>query len=105
MSNKANRHGRAIGQTVTGNPTVVGPAAGTAAVKAFDLEAATTGIVDHGDAEELGFDPITNTIEAGSRAGHYPGGSPITISLTADRETGRLLGASMVGKEGGRPPD
>ncbi len=96
----ANRHGRAIGQTVTGNPTVVGPAAGTAAVKAFDLEAATTGIVDHGDAEELGFNPITNTIEAGSRAGYYPGGSPITISLTADRETGRLLGASMVGKEG-----
>jgi NADPH-dependent 2,4-dienoyl-CoA reductase/sulfur reductase-like enzyme len=96
----ANRHGRAIGQTVAGDPTLVGPAAGTAAVKAFDLEAATTGIVDHDDAREFGFDPITNTIEAGSRAGYYPGGSPITISLTADRESGRLLGASMVGREG-----
>ncbi len=63
----ANRYGRAIGQTVAGNPTPVGPATGTAAVKAFDLEAATTGIVDHDDAEELGFDPITNTIEVGSR--------------------------------------
>lgn len=96
----ANRHGRAIGQTVAGDPTVVGPAAGTAAVKAFDLEAATTGLMDHDDAHELGFNPITNTIEADSRAGYYPGGSPITISLTADRESGRLLGASMVGKEG-----
>jgi NADPH-dependent 2,4-dienoyl-CoA reductase/sulfur reductase-like enzyme len=96
----ANRHGRAIGQTVAGDPTVVGPAAGTAAVKAFDLEAATTGVIDHDNARELGFDPITNTIEANSRAGYYPGGSPITISLTADRESGRLLGASMVGKEG-----
>lgn len=67
----ANRHGRTIGQTVAGDPTPVGPAAGTAAVKAFDLEAATTGFVDHGDAEELGFDPITTTIEAGSRAGYY----------------------------------
>lgn len=96
----ANRHGRAIGQTVAGDPTPVGPAAGTAAVKAFDLEAATTGIIDNDTARELEFDPITNTIEAGSRAGYYPGGSPITISLTADRESGRLLGASMVGKEG-----
>jgi NADPH-dependent 2,4-dienoyl-CoA reductase/sulfur reductase-like enzyme len=96
----ANRHGRAIGQTVAGDPTPVGPAAGTAAVKAFDLEAATTGVINHDNARELGFDPITNTIEAGSRAGYYPGGSPITISLTADRESGRLLGASMVGKEG-----
>jgi NADPH-dependent 2,4-dienoyl-CoA reductase/sulfur reductase-like enzyme len=96
----ANRHGRAIGQTVAGDPTVVGPAAGTAAVKAFDLEAATTGVIDHENARELGFDPITNTIEADSRAGYYPGGSAIMISLTADRESGRLLGASMVGKEG-----
>jgi NADPH-dependent 2,4-dienoyl-CoA reductase/sulfur reductase-like enzyme len=96
----ANRHGRAIGQTVTGDPTVVGPAAGTAAVKAFDLEAATTGVIDHDTARELGFDPVTNTIEADSRAGYYPGGSPITISLTADHKTGRLLGASMVGMEG-----
>lgn len=68
----ANRHGRAIGQTVTGDPTVVGPAAGTAAVKAFDLEAATTGVIDHDNARELEFDPITNTIEANSRAGYYP---------------------------------
>ena len=38
----ANRAGRAIGATVAGDPTPVGDIAGTAAVKAFDAEAAAT---------------------------------------------------------------
>lgn len=36
----ANRHGRAIGQTIAGNPTEGGTIAGTAAIKAFTVEAA-----------------------------------------------------------------
>ncbi|WP_458208296.1 FAD-dependent oxidoreductase [Haladaptatus sp. NG-SE-30] len=96
----ANRAGRAVGQTVTGTPTPVGDIVGTAVVKVFDLEVARTGIIDHEVARTAGFDPISQLITAGSRAHYYPGGSPITVRLTADRETGRLLGASMVGEEG-----
>lgn len=96
----ANRAGRAIGQTVTGEPTPVGDIVGTAVVKAFDLEVARTGIIDHEIAEAAGFDPVSQVIEQESRAHYYPGGSPITVRLTADRESGRLLGASMVGHEG-----
>lgn len=96
----ANRAGRAIGQTVTGTPTPVGPIAGTAVVKAFDLEAARTGIIDGDRAAEAGFDPVSVSITTRSRAGYYPGGSPIEISLVADAESNRVLGASMVGKEG-----
>jgi NADPH-dependent 2,4-dienoyl-CoA reductase/sulfur reductase-like enzyme len=96
----ANRAGRAIGQTVTGSPTSVGPIAGTAAVKAFDLEAARTGLIDPERAQDAGFDPVSRTITAESRAGYYPGGSEIDITLLADAETKRLLGAGMVGEEG-----
>ncbi|GKZ13200.1 FAD-dependent oxidoreductase [Haladaptatus sp. T7] len=96
----ANRAGRAIGQTVTGTPTPVGDIVGTAVVKVFDLEAARTGVIDHEIAEAAGYDPVSQVIEQGSRAHYYPGGSPITVRLTADRESGRLLGASMVGREG-----
>lgn len=96
----ANRSGRAIGQTVAGSPKPVGSIAGTSAVKAFDLEVARTGIVDHKRAEKADFDPITETITSQSRAHYYPEGHPITISLTADRKSGKLLGASIVGKEG-----
>ncbi|MFB6093712.1 MAG: FAD-dependent oxidoreductase [Halanaeroarchaeum sp.] len=96
----ANRAGRAIGQTVTGDPTPTGPIAGTAVVKAFDLEAGRTGITDEERAREAGFDPVSVSITSKSRAGYYPGGSAVEIALTADRESGRVIGASMVGEEG-----
>jgi len=96
----ANRAGRAIGQTLAGDPTPTGPIAGTAVLKAFDLEVARTGLIDAERAAEAGFDPASVTITAGSRAHYYPGSEDIQITLVGDRETGRLLGASMVGREG-----
>ncbi|MEF8843562.1 MAG: FAD-dependent oxidoreductase [Haloarculaceae archaeon] len=96
----ANRAGRAIGRTVAGDPTPTGEIAGTAVLKAFDLEVARTGVIDQGRAREAGFDPVSVFIDAESRAHYYPGGSPIGIGMVADRGTGRLLGASMVGREG-----
>ncbi|KPN28908.1 coenzyme A disulfide reductase [Halolamina pelagica] len=96
----ANRAGRAIGQTLAGEPTPVGEIAGTAAVKAFDLEVARTGLVDEEQAREAGFDPVSVTITTPSRAHYYPGGSEIEITILGDRETGRVLGASMAGREG-----
>ncbi|MEF8806947.1 FAD-dependent oxidoreductase [Natronomonas sp.] len=96
----ANRAGRAIGETVTGSPTPVGDIAGTAIVKAFDLGAARTGIIDEERAREAGFDPVSVTISASSRAHYYPGGSELTVTLVADRDSERVLGASLVGEEG-----
>jgi NADPH-dependent 2,4-dienoyl-CoA reductase/sulfur reductase-like enzyme len=96
----ANRHGRAVGKTVAGDPTEGGGVAGTAAVKAFQVEAARTGVLDHGVAREAGFDPVTETIDARSRAGYYPEGGTVRVTLTADRESGRVLGASLVSEYG-----
>ncbi|WP_335998791.1 FAD-dependent oxidoreductase [Halorientalis halophila] len=96
----ANREGRAIGQTLAGDPTPVGEIAGTAAVKAFDLEVARTGVIDEDAAREAGFEPVSVTITAPSRAHYYPGGSEIQFTIVGDRESGRVLGASMVGREG-----
>lgn len=96
----ANRHGRAIGATLAGKRTRTGPVAGTAALKAFDLEVARTGIVDPERAAEAGFDPVRKTLELPSRAHYYPGGTELTVTLVADDDSGRLLGASMVGEEG-----
>ncbi|MFC3476417.1 FAD-dependent oxidoreductase [Halobacterium litoreum] len=95
----ANRAGRAIGQTVAGDPEPVGDIAGTAVVKAFDEECGRTGILDHERARDAGFDPVSETVTAGSRSGYYPGNAETTVTLTADRETGRLLGGSIVGTD------
>ena len=95
----ANRAGRAIGATVAGDPTPVGDIAGTAAVKAFDMEAARVGILDHDAAVEAGFDPVSETVTAGSRSGYYPGAAETDVTLVADRGTRRLLGGSIVGTD------
>ncbi|NHX37214.1 MULTISPECIES: FAD-dependent oxidoreductase [Halolamina] len=95
----ANRAGRAVGQTVAGTPTPVGDIAGTAVVKAFEMECGRTGILDHDHAREAGFDPVSETVTAGSRSGYYPGGAETTVTLTADRKTGRLLGGSIAGED------
>jgi NADPH-dependent 2,4-dienoyl-CoA reductase/sulfur reductase-like enzyme len=95
----ANRAGRAIGATVAGQPTPVGDIAGTAVVKAFDQECGRTGILDHDRAREAGFDPVSETVTAGSRSGYYPGNAETVVTLTADRESGRVLGGSIVGTD------
>ena len=40
------------------------------------------------------------TIESTTRAGYYPGTAPIRVKLLAERRSGRLLGAQIVGEEG-----
>ncbi len=93
----ANRAGRAIGRSIAGDPTPVGEIAGTAVLKAFDLGCGRAGILDHRRAREAGFDPVSETVTAGSRSGYYPGAAETTVTLLADRETGQLLGGATVG--------
>ncbi|WP_269048191.1 hypothetical protein [Paenarthrobacter sp. Z7-10] len=47
-----------------------------------------------------GFDPVTAVVDSTTRAGYYPGAKPIRTKLVAERGTGRLLGAQIVGEEG-----
>jgi NADPH-dependent 2,4-dienoyl-CoA reductase/sulfur reductase-like enzyme len=101
----ANRAGRAIGRTVAGSPTPVGGTAGTAIVKAFDLGAARTGVVDVERAGEAGFEPVSTTVSAPTRAHYYPGATELTVTLLADGESGALLGGSVVGAEGAKRID
>ena len=96
----ANRHGRSIGRTVGGQPTLLAPVAGTALLKVFQLEVARTGITDPEVARKHKFNPIKVTVDSHSRASYYPASKPIKISLLADRGSSRILGASMVGEEG-----
>ena len=95
----ANRAGRAIGQTVAGDPEPVGAIAGTAVVKAFELECGRAGLLDPERARAEGFDPVSETITAGSRSGYYPGGADTTVTLLADRASGRVLGGALVGED------
>jgi NADPH-dependent 2,4-dienoyl-CoA reductase/sulfur reductase-like enzyme len=74
-------------------------AVGTTVTKVFDLEISRTGLSLR-EAKRLGFDAITSTITADSRVRTYPGNENITITLILDKQSKRLLGAEMGGKEG-----
>jgi NADPH-dependent 2,4-dienoyl-CoA reductase/sulfur reductase-like enzyme len=43
---------------------------------------------------------VSVTVQSTTRAGYYPGTTPITVKMIAERGTGRLLGAQLVGREG-----
>ena len=68
----------------------------TGVFKVFDLAVAKTGLSEE-EAHGVGFEVVTASVESASKAGYYPGGESTFIKLTADGETGRLLGAEVIG--------
>jgi pyruvate/2-oxoglutarate dehydrogenase complex dihydrolipoamide dehydrogenase (E3) component len=65
-------------------------------VKIFDQAAARTGL-RHDEAAAAGFDPITVQSEADDHKAYYPGSHRITMRVTGDRASGRLLGMQLFG--------
>jgi NADPH-dependent 2,4-dienoyl-CoA reductase/sulfur reductase-like enzyme len=99
LGTHANKHGQVIGSGVGGGYATFPGVVGTAVSKVCDLEIARTGLREK-DARAEGLQFVTVTIESTSRAGYYPGASLMTVKMTAERGTGRLLGVQIVGREG-----
>jgi NADPH-dependent 2,4-dienoyl-CoA reductase/sulfur reductase-like enzyme len=99
LGTHANKHGRVIGTNVAGRHATFPGVVGTAVSKVCDLEIARTGLRES-DAEAAGIEYVAVTIESSTRAGYYPGAQEMTVKMLAERETGRLLGAQIVGREG-----
>ncbi len=96
LGSTANKHGRVIGDNVTGGKSKFPGVIGTTIFKVFDLNVARTGLTEK-QAKELGYEVITALCPGPDRAHFMPGQRPIRIKLIADAKTGRLLGAQMVG--------
>jgi len=96
---RANRAGWAVADNVTGGNVELPGIMGTAVFKVLDLEVARTGL-SFEEASSEGYDVVQEMTKSRSRAHSHPGNQTIFINLVADRGTGKLLGASMVGKEG-----
>jgi len=96
---RANRAGWAAADHLCGKPVDVAGVAGTAVFKVFDLQVARTGLTIK-EATAAGFDAVSVTIATRSRAHAHPGSSRIQVQMVGDSQSGRLLGAQMVGREG-----
>ncbi|MFJ4514727.1 FAD-dependent oxidoreductase [Streptomyces sp. NPDC088816] len=99
LGTHANKHGQVIGTNVGGGYATFPGVVGTAVSKVCDLEIARTGLREK-DAHRVGLRFVTATVESTSRAGYYPGASPMAVKMIAERRTGRLLGVQIVGREG-----
>ncbi|NIR52216.1 FAD-dependent oxidoreductase [candidate division KSB1 bacterium] len=95
----ANKQGRVAGENIGGGTATFNGVVGTSVFKTFGLEVARTGL-NVKQARDLGYAVDSVHITDNSKAGYYPGSSPITITVVFDQRSGRLLGAQMVGKEG-----
>jgi NADPH-dependent 2,4-dienoyl-CoA reductase/sulfur reductase-like enzyme len=99
MATSANKGGRIAGENMAGAQTKFPGILGTSVAKVFDYTIAQTGLTEKqaGQSEKLG-DTETTTITGGNRAHYYPGSKPMTVKLVVQKNSGRLLGAQMIGK-------
>jgi len=95
----ASRAGWVAGTNAAGGRARFEGALRSVAVKVFECEAVRVGLSET-EALEAGLKPVSQTIIAQSRVGMMPGSKKLTVTLTADRGSGRLLGGTLFGEEG-----
>lgn len=96
LGTTAHKQGRVAGENMQGAGREFPGCLGTQVVKVFDRIAAGTGLRDT-QATGAGFDPLTVMLTSPDHNPYYSGAKEMTICITGDRVTGRLLGAQIVG--------
>jgi NADPH-dependent 2,4-dienoyl-CoA reductase/sulfur reductase-like enzyme len=99
LGTTAHKQGRVAGANAVGGHARFAGSVGTQMVKVFDLVVARTGLREH-EARTAGFRPVTTQSRPDDHKAYYPGAQPLTVRVTADAGTGRLLGAQLVGRLG-----
>ena len=99
LGTTSHKQGRIAGENAVGGDQVFEGSLGTQSVRLFDYVVARTGFHDR-DAASAGFDPLSIDSVVWDHKAYYPGAKEITIRVTGDRASGRLLGAQMIGHYG-----
>ena len=99
LAGPANKEGRIAADNICGRPSVYRGGQGSSVIRLFDMTVATTGLnARAAQAAGIPWDRVV-TFSA-SHATYYPGATDMTIKTIFDPETGRILGAQIVGFEG-----
>ena len=96
LGTTAHKQGRIAGENMAGGNREFQGSMGTQVVKVFDRIAAGTGLRDV-RAAKVGFDPLAITLTTLDRNAYRSEAREMTICMTGDRNTGRLLGVQIVG--------
>ena len=96
LGSLANRQGRTLANVLAGRDDAFGPVAGTAAVKIFDLNVAATGLT-RAAAAAAGLEARSVWISAFDRADYWPEAREISLQLTYEPGSRRVLGVQAAG--------
>lgn len=102
LGTTAVRQARVAGINAAGGYAIFPGVLGAAVTKLFDLEIGAVGLTE-AFAARAGIECMSMTLSGKTRASYYPGALPITVKLTIDKETERVIGAQIVGGEGVAP--
>jgi len=99
MGSTANKMGRIAGINIgeDSEKDKLDGVLGTTVVKLFGVNAAKTGLSER-DAVKLGYQVQSVIVPANDRAHYFPGYRSIVTKLIAEKESGRLLGAQIIGE-------
>jgi len=95
----ANKQGRVAGINLGGDDATFPGILGTAITKFMDVEIARTGLTE-AEAGAAGLDVAAATTSSTTTAGYWPTAAKMWLKVVAERGTGRLLGAQIVGGPG-----
>ncbi len=99
LAGPANRQGRIAADNICGLNSRYTGTQGSSILKVFDMTVASTGINEK-TAKALGLDYEKSFTFSANHAGYYPGGRDMNIKVIFDKQSGRILGAQVVGFEG-----
>jgi NADPH-dependent 2,4-dienoyl-CoA reductase/sulfur reductase-like enzyme len=98
LGTTAHKQGRIAGETAVGGTAEFAGSLGTQVVKVFELAVARTGLRDP-EAQAAGFEPVTVGAAEFDHKAYYPGAHRLQLRITGDRQSGRLLGAQLLGDQ------
>ncbi len=99
LAGPANRQGRIAADNIFGRASTYKHTQGTAICKVFDLAVGMTGASEKA-LTRLKRPCETVTVHAASHASYYPAAHPLTLKLIFQPDTGKVLGAQAVGRDG-----
>lgn len=99
LAGPANKQGRVAGANAAGGDLHFPGALGTAIVETMGITAAKAGLSEK-EARANGYEYFVSVTHPLDHAGYYPGAELLHMKIIAERKTGRLLGAQIVGEQG-----
>lgn len=96
LGTTSHKQGRVAGENAIGGDREFQGSLGTQVVKLFDMAIARTGLRDS-EAGKAGMASLTTCTEHYDHKAYYPGARKLSVAVTGEVGTGKLLGAQIVG--------